>query len=133
MEGVIMKRNEFMYAFCVTRTAVFEVRYYTVGRNSDPYFETIAAVFNRPKTDYKRYSQCQNDVLSGKAKQFYKKWNHCLCNDITDDQYAEMLNDIEELKKIYPNYIECISENPFKCYSGIPFDKIKAMSMMVKR
>lgn len=131
--GTIMKRNEFMYAFCVTRTAVFEVRYYTLGGNSHPYFATSAAVFNRPKTDYNRCGQCQNDVLFGKAKQFYKKWDSCHCKDITDDQYTEMLNDIEELKKIYPNYIEYISENPFKGNSSIPFDKIKAMSMTVKR
>lgn len=128
-----MKRNEFMYAFCITRTIVFEVKYFTLYRNSAPYFATSAAVFNRPKTDYKRCGQCQNDILSGKAKQFYKKWDSCHCKDITDDQYMEMLNDIEELKKIYPNYIECISENPLKWYSVIPFDKIKAMSMTVKR
>ena len=49
-----MKRNEFMYDFCISRITVFEVSYYTLGSNSHPYFATSAAVFNKPKTDYKR-------------------------------------------------------------------------------
>ena len=127
-----MNRKEFMYAFCISRTIVFEVRYYTLGGNSHPYFATSAALFNRPKTDYNRCGQCQNDVLFGKAKSFFKKWDYCHCKDLTDEQYAEICKDIEELKQVYPYYIERVSENPFT-NTSISFDKIKAMSMTVKR
>ncbi len=98
--------EEFNYAFAVNRMTIFEVRYYTLGSNSHPYFATSADVFNRPKTDWSTCGQCQDRVLSGKAMEFYRKWDFLHTKDLTEEQYNEIRNDIEELKRAYPHYIE---------------------------
>lgn len=68
-----MKKYEFMYAFQITRKIIFEVRYSTLGSNQHPYFATSAEEFNQPKTDYERGGQCQGDLLTGPALDFYQK------------------------------------------------------------
>ena len=95
-------KNEFMFAFCISRTRVFFVEYYTLSTNSHPYFTTSAAEFNRSKTDYKRGGQAQEDVCTGSARKFWRKWDALHCKDLTSEQYAELLQDIEELKKSIP-------------------------------
>lgn len=54
-----MKRNEFISVFKITKTVMFEIRYYTLGDNSNPYFTTCAMEFIRSKRNFKRIGQCQ--------------------------------------------------------------------------
>lgn len=125
-------KKEFLYAFCISRTRVFFVEYYTLDTNARPYFVTRAAEFNRPKTDYKRGGQAQDDVCTGSARKFWRKWGALHCKDLTNDQYTELLQDIEELKKAYPHHIEKQLDATKRPYSPrISFYDIKKMSMTV--
>lgn len=129
-----MNKTEFMYAFCISRMRVFEVRYYTLSTNSKPYFATSAAEFNRPKTDWSRCGQAQDSLLTGAARRFWKKWDAHHCQDLTEEEYAELMQDIEELKKAYPHYIEKQLDTSQRPYSpSIGFYNIKEMSMTVPR
>ena len=122
--------KEFLAAFQITRTTVFEVEYYTLGSNSHPYFTTSAEVFNRPKTDYNRCGQCQKDVLTGAALEFYKKWDAYHLKDLTESEYEEMTKDMQLLFDTY-NYIfydKTKDENKDKQF--ISFYSIKNLSML---
>ena len=125
-------RDEFLYAFCVTKTIVFEVKYYTLGSNSHPYFSTGACWFNRPKTDWGRCGQAQKDLPAGEAKRFYEKWDRLHLKDLTDVEYDELLNDIEKLKKAYPFYVAYEFDGKAK-RTNIPFWEIKDKSMEMSR
>lgn len=129
-----MNKTEFMYAFCISRMRVFEVQYYTLSTNSHPYFATSAAEFNCFKTNWDRYGQAQEALLTGKARTFWKKWDALHCQDLTEEQHAELIRDIEELKKAYPHYIEKQLDTEKRPYSpSINFYDIKEMSMTVSR
>jgi len=95
--------NELNLTFQLSRTEIFEVSYKTIGSNASPYFSTSAAVFNRPKTDFNRCGQCQDDVLKTHraAMRFYKKWDPFHLHDLTPKQYKELVDDIETLKDRY--------------------------------
>ena len=121
---------EFNYAFQLTKKIIFEVRYQTVGGNEYPYFATTAVEFNQPKTDYNRCGQCQSDLCTGVALNFYEKWNYLHCKKIENEaQFNELIEDIEDLKNKY-NYIEEIAEvidfetkgNVIKLYFGTDDD-----------
>ena len=123
-------KKEFKYVFQVTKLITFEVSYYTLGNNSTPHFTTSANEFIRSKRDYDRCGQAQNDLLTGKAKQFYKKWDNLHLKDLTDNQYSELLADIEILKDKY-NYLEKIKDtfkntkDDFSFYQIVEFSKQK--------
>lgn len=123
-----MSRKEFHYAFQITRKIVFEVSYYTLGSNKTPYFTTSASEFNQPKTDFNRGGQCQNDVLTGEALKFYKKWDKKHFKDLTDEQYEKLLKDIDVLKKIY-NYDYDMTDTFAGTSSGLSFSRLKRLSM----
>ena len=97
-----MKREEFELTFVVDRGVTFEVNYRTLATNANPYFATSANVFNRPRTDYNRCGQCQDDVLTGKAMKFYKKWDKKHLKDLNESEYNELVSDIEALQEAYP-------------------------------
>ena len=90
--------NEFHVAFALSKTKVFNVSYYTLGSNKSPYFSTSAEVFNRPKTDWSQCGQCQGEVLKGHriAMNFYKKWDEMHLKELSEDQYQELIEDLEE-------------------------------------
>ena len=116
----------FSMVFQITKNIMFEVNYYKIGGNTDPYFSTSAMVFNRPKTDYKLCGQCQASVLpiASSARMFYKKWNKYHCNDIMDSEtYKELLSDLDELKEKY-NYVERFDN------IDITFNQCRALSML---
>lgn len=102
--------NEFEMSFQLSRTEIFVVSYKTVGSNPRPYFSTSAAVFNRPKTDFTRGGQCQDDVLKSHraAMRFYKKWDAFHLRDLTAEQYQDLMADVEVLKERY-NWCTCTS------------------------
>lgn len=110
-------------AFQISRTIVFEVSYYRLGSNAHKHFSTSAAQFNRPKTDYNICGQAQNDLLKEgrKAMAFYKKWDVHHLGLLTDKQYAELLTDIETLKRQY---------NYHQSETDIRFSEMRQLSMM---
>ena len=100
-----MERFEFHTAFQLTRKIIFEVSYYTLGSNDSAYFTTSAFEFNQPKTDWSRGGQAQKDLCFGPAKTFYKKWDPKHLHRLNDQEFEEMVGDLEVLKQHY-NFIE---------------------------
>lgn len=100
-----MKKIEFKYTFQITKKIIFEISYYTLGSNKTPYFSTSAALFNQPKSDFNQCGQCQKDVLFGNAKKFYLKYDSLHLLDLNDEQYENIITDIELLKEQY-NWID---------------------------
>lgn len=115
--------KSFHFVFQITRTTIFEVQYYRCGNNKRKYYSSSACVFNRPKTGYSRCGQCQEDVLFGLAKKFYKKWDDLHTLDLTNSQYFEILKDLELLKSRY-NYCVQYSDR------HVNFSDCKALSML---
>ena len=101
-----MKKREFMAVFQLSKMRVFNVEFYTLSTNSHPYFATQASEFIRSKRDYSTCGQAQDHVTKGftTARSFWKKWNPMHLKDLTEEQYTEMVSDLEALKKKY-NYI----------------------------
>lgn len=127
--------TEFMYCFQITKMIVFEVEYYTLSTNTTPHFSTSAAEFIRSKRDYSRCGQAQAELLPrhSAARRFYDKWNRLHLHDLTPEEYAEMIADIENLKARY-NYIEDVREcfgQSAGCYkTHIPFYEVVELSKM---
>ena len=123
--------KEFISAFQISKMIIFKVNYYTLGNNEKPYFTTSASVFMKNKKDYDRCGQCQKDVLpkGSIARNFFEKWDSKHIHCLTDDEYINMIKDLEELKNVYNNiYIE---KDTFRNQnSNISFNAIKDLSMM---
>lgn len=102
-------KKEFKYYFQITKLIMFEVKYYTVGNNKNPYFATEANKFFKNKKGYECCGQAQDQLLPKNSivRQFWEKWDKKHLKDLSDDEYREITKDIEELKKKY-NYIESI-------------------------
>ena len=90
--------TKFCYTFKVGKKTIFRV-------SNDEYFATGAAVFNRNNTDFDRCGQCQADVLTGHALAFWQKWDHLHLQRLSPEQEGGILNDVEQLKRDYPNWI----------------------------
>ena len=101
-----MEKREFMAVFQLSKMRMFEVHYYTLGGNKAPYFSTTAEEFIKSKRDYSMCGQCQPYVLKEfrTARQFFEKWDPYHVHDLTEEQYAEMVSDLDALKHKY-NYI----------------------------
>lgn len=97
----------FHYSFAITRMIMFDVNYATLGSNKNPYFSTSAAVFNRPKTDWTSAGQGQERVLpkGSYVRKFWEKWDSKHLKKLTDEEFEELVSDIEVLKSKY-KYIE---------------------------
>lgn len=126
-------RKEFMYCFQLDKLTIFEVSFYTLGSNKSPYFTTSAAHFIRSKRDYDQCGQAQAALLPrhSAARRFYDKWDRLHLHDLTPEDYAAIVADIEDLKARY-NYIEdvrdCFGQSA-GCYkTGIPFYSIVELS-----
>lgn len=104
-------KKEFKYYFQITKLVMFEVKYYTLGNNENPYFATEADKFFKNKRDYECCGQAQDELLpkNSIARQFWEKWDKEYLKDLSDDKYNEVVKDIEELKEKY-NYIEYIKD-----------------------
>lgn len=127
--------KEFMYCFQIDRMTVFEVDFYTLSTNKEPHFSTSAARFIRSKRDYSQGGQAQERILpkGSPAYRFYNKWDRLHLQNLTQDEYTEIMKDIEELKARY-NYIEdlrdCFGQSA-GCYkTHIPFCDIVELSKM---
>lgn len=125
--------KEFMYCFQIDKMTVFEVYFYTLSTNKTPHFSTSAAQFIRSKRDYDVCGQAQERVLPkhSAARRFYDKWDYLHLHNLTQEEYAEIMADIEELQNRY-NYIEDIRDCFGKsagCYkTHISFHEIVELS-----
>lgn len=99
------EKKEFNMQFQLDKTTIFSVDFYTIGNNPAPYFSTSADKLMRNKRDISRGGQCQDDVLYGEAKEFYKKWDRHHLKNLSEEDYQDLMRDIETLKDRY-NYIE---------------------------
>ena len=106
-------KKEFRAVFQLTKTIIFEVNYYTLNKNTNPYFTTAAAQFYRNKRDFSRCGQAQKTLLRGfpPAMQFFKKWDGLHLHNLTINQYEEMRQDLEKLKHCYNFIFEELDEN----------------------
>ena len=105
--------KEFIAVFQLSKTRIFEVNYYTLSTNKKPHFATQAAEFCRNKRDYSMCGQAQKEVLKGyhAAMAFYKKLDVFHLDDLTEDQYAEMRDDMKKLESQYNFIIEELDES----------------------
>lgn len=121
-----MEKKRFLMAFQISKMVIFEVEYGAIKENKEWYFATSAARFVRNKQDYSECGQCQQRVLTGAVYGFWKKWDKHHLMSLTDEQYTELMQDINTLKDNY-NYIEKGEDytNHF-----IWFSELKRLSMM---
>lgn len=120
-------KKEFHALFQLNKKIIFEVNYYTLGNNTSPYFTTSAVEFNQPKTDYRSCGQAQEELTKGyyTAKNFYKKWDAKHLRNLTEEEYAEMREDMKKLEKTY----NClIMEFDGKANKDFSFYEIKEFS-----
>lgn len=122
-------KKEFKYCFQITKLIMFEVEYYTLGSNKSPYFVTQANEFFKNKKDYKSGGQAQDRLLPKNSivRQFWEKWDKKHLKDLSDDEYREVVKDIEELKEKY-NYIEYIKDTFKGGYEDFSFEQIVLLS-----
>ena len=122
-------KKEFKYCFQITKLIMFEVEYYTLGNNKSPYFVTEANEFFKNKKDYKSGGQAQDRLLpkNSIARQFWEKWDKKHLKDLSDNEYREVVKDIEELKEKY-NYIEYIKDTFKGKYENFSFGEIVLLS-----
>lgn len=102
-----MEKREFIIAFQLSKTILFEVRYYTLGGNQAPYFATSAEKFNSRKTDFVSCGQAQERLTKDfpEAYAFYKAWDKHHCEDLTKTEYEAMIADLKLLMDKY-NFVE---------------------------
>jgi len=133
----LTNRQEFHSMVEITRNIMFEVSFYRCGGNKTPHFSTSANELNRPKSDYKRCGQAQDDLLpkGSPAMKFYKKWDPEHLNDLSIECYDEMINDLKVLDlrynvKIFNN--DSVGHIPF--YEVVAFSKtpLKPKPKLVK-
>lgn len=123
-----MKKEKKFWAFQITKKIIFEIEYSQLSGNETPYFSTSANEFNQPKTDWRQGGQAQEILLpkNSLAYKFYKKWDKKHLQDLTEEEYNELIKDIEILKSKY-NYLE--QEQDEKLYkTHISFYDLKELS-----
>ena len=122
------EKKFYFWSFQISKKIIFNVEYYILGDNKSPYFSTSADKFNQPKTDYEQGGQAQAELLPklSTAMKFWRKWDKKHLNDLTLEEYRELLQDVEVLKNCY-NYIE--KEQTARHQKGISFYNSKILSM----
>lgn len=106
-------KKEFQVVFQLSKTRVFEVKYYTLSTNQHPHFATSAYEFCRNKRDWSRGGQSQEYVCKGflSAYRFYQKWDKLHLKDMTEEEYSEMRYDLEKLMEKYNYILEELDES----------------------
>lgn len=110
--------KEFIAVFQLSKTIIFEVKYYTLSTNKSPYFTTSAAEFCRNKKDFRQCGQAQKELTKYflTARRFWKKWDKHHLQDLTPDLYNDLQADLQKLKDTY-NYIYKELDETKKPYS----------------
>lgn len=125
-------KKEFIASFQLSKKIVFNVDFYTLGNNSHPHFSTSAFEFNQPKTDYRRGGQAQEDLTKNFyiARRFWRKWDKKHLQDLTEEEYTELITDLEKMKQTY-NYLWSELDEAKKPYNPyFSFWRIKELSKM---
>ena len=125
-------KKEFIASFQLSKKIVFNVDFYTLGNNSHPHFSTSAFEFNQPKTDYCRGGQGQEVLTKGflAARRFWRKWDKKHLQDLTEEEYAELITDLEKMKQTY-NYLWDELDEAKKPYNPhFSFCRMKELSKM---
>lgn len=125
-----MNKQEFLYCFQLDKMTVFDIDYYTLSTNKTAHFSTSASHFIKSKRDFDRCGQAQDDLTKKHptARKFWQKWDNKHLHDLTDNEYIELLQDIEELKNKY-NYIYLDLSQRQRPYSPrIPFWQVVEIS-----
>lgn len=125
-------KMEFHYAFFLNCKIVFEVEYYTLGNNQNPYFATTVFKFNQPKTDWEQGGQAQERLLpkNSKAYKFYKKWDKLHIHNLTQEEYNEIRKDITVLRDAYHSIVKFRKEGD-ENFRDFSFWVLKEESMKV--
>lgn len=95
----------FEYSFRVRKKVFLNIAYHFVGSNDDPYFAISADEMNRNRTDYEVCGQAQADLLGpkdGNAWEFVAKWDYKHLRKLSDEELAELHEDVERLQAKYP-------------------------------
>jgi len=121
-----MDKKEFHAIFQLSKTDIFEVRYYRLERNVTQHFATAGASFIRSKRDYWRCGQCQVDLLENypAAQKFYQKWDKWHLMEMDTDTYREMRDELKDLSAWY-NYIVSETEPSFDEIKELSKQKLK--------
>ena len=122
-------KKEFKILFQINKMVLFEVSYYILGNNNNPYFTTSAMRFIRSKRGYCMCGQCQKNVLEGKSLKFFNKYEYLHLKDLTTEEYNNIIEDIQELKENY-NYIEVVRDTFKGSYYDFGFSQEKELSML---
>lgn len=125
-------KKEFIASFQLSKKIVFNVDFYTLRNNSHPHFSTSVCEFNQPKTDYCRAGQGQEDLTKGflAARRFWRKWDKKHLQDLTEEEYAELITDLEKMKQTY-NYLWSELDEAKKPYNPcFSFWRMKELSKM---
>ena len=117
-----MKVKEFIAAFQLSKTIILEVNYYTLSTNLHPYFTTCAG-------------QCQKELLKDfpAARRFYERWNPVHLRKLTDEKYAELRRDLEELCKTYNYLFKELDESKQPYSPGFMFEDLAEWSKMTPK
>lgn len=122
----LQDKKEFHAMFEITRNIIFEVAYYTLGSNKNANFTTSANLLNRPKSDYKQCGQAQDSLLpkGSPARIFYEKWDDLHLSDLTDEQYQDLLFDLEVLRIRYNSRFYDNTRDHIPFYEVVEFSKL---------
>ena len=139
----IENRKYFSILFQLDKLRLFEVNYVlkniykgTIGKTSSTFEPTKVvdeltmntSTFQKSKRDYQSVGYV-DEVLANyqKARNFYEKWKKEIFHSLTENEYNELLQDIEVLKNTY-NYTEQPIEGPDKY--GFRFSQEVELSKM---
>lgn len=120
----------FHITFQLGKKIIFSVRYYRCGNNNEKYFSTSAAHFNHTRADFDHCGQAQKELLIGfgTAMRFYKKWDNCHTDAMTESQYTEMVNDLLPLKERY-NFLEKMGDWDISFYDEVELSRLPVKKM----
>ena len=128
--------KEFISVFQLSKMVMFNVNYYTLSTNKSPYFSTSAERFIKSKRDFCECGQCQERLLKGfpTAMAFYRKWDVKHLKDLTDEEYAEMREDLKQLEDKYNHIIRELDESKRPYSPRISFsDEVELSKLTPKK
>ena len=126
-----MEVPEFGMAFAIDRMTIFEVYYYQRNGRNFPQFTTMAGKFLQNKKDWQSCGQCQEDVLSGYALEFFRKWDYAHLKELMPEKYYLMRADLVILERAYISYKRFKPD--FNGDYHFRFDELKDLSMHYKK
>ena len=122
MANIDKSKREFDIAFKCGKDVTFEVRYYRCSTNAEPFFSTMAVIYNSNHSGMLSgpeggAGQCQSSALlmngeflpknqHTKFMSFWKKWDIHHLHGLTEKQLNELEADISELKSTGAPFIE---------------------------